>query len=123
MEFHKHLRPITKLIGHTSIVQKLAGIDDTLWSCSNDCTLRVWDIKKGNCLKVLNCGDLPCSIALVGNTIWCGEREQISIWSTEEYIQTKVLKRRHTDKVVSLILVWDRVVWSGSVDKSICVWS
>lgn len=117
------LRTKLKITGHKDRVTDLCGTGSVLWSCSDDCTVRSWDTKSGAPLRVLECGSICCSLCVVGPHLWCGGREEVNIWSRESGELVKTLGKRHTDKVSAVILVWNRIVWTSSLDKSICIWS
>ncbi len=49
-----HAFVFTIVIGHKDIVRDVAEVnDDEILSCSNDATIRRWNIKMGNCLDTL----------------------------------------------------------------------
>jgi WD40 repeat protein len=59
------------------------GDGKTLCSGSNDNAIRVWDIEKGTCMKVLEDHN-GCVISLVvlgdGKTLCAGANETIRVW-------------------------------------------
>jgi F-box associated protein/WD40 domain-containing protein len=72
------------LRGHTEMVTGLEIIDNTLISCSHDCTLRIWDLSNGALLKTYD-NDIKSfttmkwqeNLLLLG-----GHKGQIYIWGT-----------------------------------------
>ena len=75
------------------------------------------------CIQILATPSVGYSLLPVGTSIWCGAEKDIIIWDGYKYVQLRRLSNRQTDPVISLIIVWDRIIWSASLDKSICVWS
>ena len=136
-----------KMYGHTNIINEICIIDNRLWSCSSDESIRLWSTEVAffcflffsingsltivstmqslQCLQVIKREAPVYSITRVGPTIWCGENQIISVWNLEgnKKQPLRVLKNIHTDKIVCLLVVWDRIVWSASSDQSICIWS
>jgi len=52
------------LLGHTNKINHLTFEVNRLFSASNDCTVRQWNIEKDECMRIYKFAD-PCSYSLV----------------------------------------------------------
>jgi len=62
-------------------------------------------------------------LLVVDQMIWCGFSDgSISILDVET---KKVIKRlcQHKQKITSMLLLWNRSIWTSSLDISICIWN
>jgi len=111
------------LNGHSNWVRCVVPMPElqTVWSGSDDNTLRVWDSKTGQQLMEIVVGDGVCAALNVDGTVWCGLRTRaIHVYdaATRELLATL---EGHTGWVNCLALVGDQV-WSGSSDQTLRVW-
>ena len=74
-------------------------------------------------IKTINTDAVGYSLLRVGPSVWCGAEKDIVMWDIETFKQQRRLATRHTDPVTSLLIVWNRIVWSASLDQTICIWS
>ena len=57
--------------GHTGKINSIIEVENTIWSCSADKTIRLWKKDSGECLKILTGHTGPVySLALVGQYVW-----------------------------------------------------
>lgn len=114
---------LTELIGHTKGISDLEFSpinSDIIASCSDDLTIRLWSIKKAQCLKVLKKHTYHVTavkFSLKGNILISGSADEtITIWDIVSGITLKTLAA-HSDPVLSLALTPDStMIASASYD-------
>lgn len=74
-------------------------------------------------IKVITTTSVCYSLLKVGSSIWCGAERDIIVYDSKDFKKTKELDNHHDDPITGLMIVWDRIVWSSSLDQSICIWS
>ena len=74
-------------------------------------------------VKVIQTEYVTYSLLRVGNNVWAGAEKNIVIWDTTRLETVKTLSNRHSDPITCLLIVWGRIIWSASMDKTICIWS
>jgi WD40 repeat protein len=91
-----------KLTGHTKVVEKVKIFKelDLVFTSSQDDTVRVWDIKTGNCLYVLN-GHTHYVLGFdidpkLNKIITCGRDRSIKIWDMPSMSCIKTIKEHPT---------------------------
>ena len=120
--------PKKTLRGHTFWVcsARFNNTGDRIVSASRDKTLRVWDVKTGECLKVLNGHTNMVRSTAFNNTgdrtVSVSRDKTIRVWDVKTGECLKVLKG-HTYWVCSAAFnnTGDRVV-SASSDKTVRIW-
>ncbi|MGB3267583.1 MAG: NACHT domain-containing protein [Microcoleus sp.] len=113
--------------GHTDWIRSLTFSPDgtTLASASFDKTVKLWDIRTGECLKTLQGHGRVNSVSISpdGKTLASGSHDKtVTLWDihTGECLKTF---QGHTDTVRSVEISSDgRIVASGSSDKTIKLW-
>ncbi|KAF0988620.1 hypothetical protein HZS_2607, partial [Henneguya salminicola] len=75
-------------LGHTGPVRDIAilQINTNFLSCGNDCTIRLWDINNGQCLKVFTSHKNFVYSLVTNPTVFlsfvsCGEENSLKVWS------------------------------------------
>eukprot|EP01125_Pyxidicula_operculata_P011575 TRINITY_DN3792_c0_g3_i1.p1 TRINITY_DN3792_c0_g3~~TRINITY_DN3792_c0_g3_i1.p1 ORF type:complete len:1898 (+),score=455.03 TRINITY_DN3792_c0_g3_i1:41-5695(+) len=118
---------VCTLLGHTQKINDIIGVDGRLWSCSDDCTIRVWSLvgdNKYQLIKVLEfqgIGKLH-SMVRVDNKVWAaGFKKEISVWDAEELKHIQTLPPEHNDSIICMTRL-KNTVWAGSSDGTISVW-
>lgn len=98
---------------------------DLVVTGSVDCTIRIWSLKYGDCLKVLtdHSGPIYCIIVDPINErqfISCSGDSMILIWDsiTGEIVQ---ILKGHSGPVIALH-VYKKILFSGSADKTARAW-
>eukprot|EP00035_Acanthoeca_spectabilis_P033516 m.24106 g.24106 ORF g.24106 m.24106 type:complete len:426 (-) comp6027_c0_seq1:128-1405(-) len=113
------------LKGHSSIVNALAVSTTHLFSGSDDCSIRVWQLSSGDRVRTLKypLGGI-CALALDGHgQLYSGATDSlIQVWSVSDYTLLRTLVG-HTGVVDALVIGLDGALVSGSWDKTIRVWS
>jgi WD40 repeat protein len=107
------------LVGHTGTVIPVFAINNIIISGSYDNSVKIWDIKSGQCINTLNghTGSVR-SVFAINNFIISGSWDMsIKIWdiSSGECINTI---NGHTDSVWSVCAIGNKII-SGSSDKTI----
>jgi len=116
------------LRGHTDVVTNMAVIFNEIWTASADATIRSYNPDKRECTKVMKCDQSVNILLKVGWYVWAaGKSSNISIWNVKTGKLEKTTEAQpdilHENQITSLVLVWNRTVWSGSLDKSVSVWA
>jgi WD40 repeat protein len=120
------------LKGHTHLIRDLLLLDDfnTLLSGSDDKTLRVWNIKKNECLKVFTGHQHSTNkIILFKKDIVCTASDDgmIKFWDISKLNNdnTKALKTLtgHSNWIIYATLISDGRLVSCGADKKIRFWS
>jgi WD40 repeat protein len=121
----KALEQINESKAHSKSVQDIAVIDKNLFaSCSGDHTIKIW--KNSEIFKTLE-GHNDYVYALEysseNNLLISGSKDStIRLWniSTLSLIYTMY---KHTDSVISLLLLTNKTLASGSCDEKIVIWN
>jgi len=97
----------------------------TVWIASDNPSLSVWDIETKEYLaRITSCS--AYSICVLPDQIWFGSQDVIVIVDPKTYKCVGEVRGYQCKAIISIIPVIekDRVeVWSGSYDRSVCVWS
>jgi WD40 repeat protein len=114
------------LAGHSSCVWNFAVLSKhELLSCSDDKSIRYWDIKYGVCVKRIEDSSPIFDIILLENgevVSACNQnQENIKIWDIKKEICKKTLKS-HTTSVFCLAILKENELISGSRDRIIKIW-
>ncbi len=119
------IKEIATLEGHTERVSCLAQLwDGTLASGSFDNTIKLWDPKKGNCLRTLqgHTDSVYCLTQLSDGTLASGSGDYtIKLWDPKTGNCLRTLEE-HTKWVYCLTQLSDGTLASGSLDKTIKLW-
>lgn len=120
---------IKTMVGHTFAVLCVVASADgkTLFSGSNDCSIKLWDVNSGSCFRTFSGHQSEVlSIAVTRNgTILSGSGDRsIKIWHMDKKSNSNVKTLSgHTSSVWTiLVLPGDTTAVSGSLDKTIRVW-
>jgi WD40 repeat protein len=108
--------------GHRDTVLSLAVIGETLFSGSDDKTIKAWDIKTGKCIATFEGHESPVnSLAVVGETLFSGSSDAtIKAWNIKTGACIATFEG-HEDEINSLAVVGE-TLFSGSDDKTIKAW-
>jgi hypothetical protein len=108
--------------GHTDAVVSLAIFDGNLFSGSLDNTIKVWDLKTGECTATLTGHeDAVYSLAVFDGNLFSGSWDKtIKFWDLKTR-QSKASLTGHQSAVESLT-AFDGKLFSGSRDGTIKVW-
>ena len=99
--------------------------DQTFVSCSQDCTIKRWDLKTSACLQVFkgHTDEVYCMRVLLNGQLASSSRDKtVKIWSLESGACMHTLVG-HGDSVWSLVVTEKGELISCSSDRSIRVWS
>lgn len=118
------------LKGHTCTIYSLTVLSDgNLASGAEDNQIKIWDVKSGACLKTLSGGQARdrdgifyALLALPNQQILSGSRCGIKLWNIETGECTKHFKG-HTSDVITLTLLPNNLLASGSHDGTIKIWN
>eukprot|EP01105_Mastigella_eilhardi_P018503 TRINITY_DN4289_c0_g1_i2.p1 TRINITY_DN4289_c0_g1~~TRINITY_DN4289_c0_g1_i2.p1 ORF type:complete len:729 (-),score=169.87 TRINITY_DN4289_c0_g1_i2:88-2226(-) len=109
----------------------------TVWSCSDDGTICIWDAASYTRLdKLVRHEGIVYNLAVLGKYVWsCGWDKKIMIWHAKSYRRVAVLQGYHTDAVSTILPIVSSVVpssakedasewhvWSAAHDTAVCVW-
>jgi len=115
-------RHIRTLKGHTSRINSIATDGNLIVSASDDETVKIWNIKMGECIKTIKHDSSVHSVAIVGDRIISGSYYgAIKIWDIGSGELIKTL-RDHTGVVNNIAADGDNIV-SGSFDGKIKIWN
>eukprot|EP01098_Paradermamoeba_levis_P004984 TRINITY_DN2117_c0_g1_i4.p1 TRINITY_DN2117_c0_g1~~TRINITY_DN2117_c0_g1_i4.p1 ORF type:complete len:1636 (+),score=493.61 TRINITY_DN2117_c0_g1_i4:118-5025(+) len=107
------------------VINHMISVGDRLWSCSClDNSLAIWDLEKKVLARKMEITGFhgPLSMVLFGFYVWTsGCDGKIKLWNSKNCECVMDAQNAHTDAVTSMAFVFNKV-WSGSVDKTICIW-
>jgi serine/threonine protein kinase/WD40 repeat protein len=119
--------------GHKRVVHSMVVCGDTVWSCSSDKSIRVWDQVTAQCLNVLegHTGRVFTLLAEGDQYVWsAGWDTSLIVWNAQTRVFAIEHRDSHSDAVSTLCLVRGRTkttraprLCAGSWDKLISVWS
>ena len=113
---------VKTILVHGSGVYGLALGDGALFSSSLDKAIKIWDLRKNTCTKILY-GHVGSVVALAvrDGTLFSGSTDKtIKIWDLENNTCTATL--RGHDGLVNALAVRDGTLFSGSDDQTIKIW-
>lgn len=123
----KWIQPKT-LVGHSGSVRALAvGLDDKVYTGSDDGTVRVWSLNDSFRVpvKVFHCFPSAVSAIAVGHDgkLYTGSQHivHVRVWSTPSTPPMRL--QGHQSGVTALAVGHDGKVYSGSTDTTVRVWS
>ena len=99
---------------------------DTVWAGSDNPSICVYDVESKECVARITSHPVAFSLCALSDQVWFGSRDEIVIVNPKTYACVGELRGYHTGSVFSILPlnVQDHVeVWTGSFDKSVCVWS
>ena len=107
------------LVGHTGAVRALTATDSTVFSGSDDTTIRAWDATTLQCLGTLAGHEDNVRVLASGNGyLFSGSWDKtVRVWSVESLTCQKVLEG-HNEAVLALA-VGDTFLVSGSYDSTL----
>eukprot|EP00741_Cyanophora_paradoxa_P018513 tig00021070_g17872.t2 len=120
-------RCVKSMGGHTGFVLALACSDatETLFSSSQDSTIKVWDLTRCEEVGVLrgHNGFVRCvSVTPDGRYLFSGAQDStIRMWDTRSNACVKVLQG-HQREIYSIV-AHNNMIFSGSEDNTVRVWS
>jgi len=131
MEMHQwdqksHAHVSHFLIDMKDVFAMTAFGKNTVWTASDNPCVSVWDIESKECLARISTHPVAFSICALSDQVWFGSRDDIVIIDPKSYRCVGELRGFHANSVFSTLPVVreDRTeIWSGSFDKSVCVWS
>eukprot|EP00007_Cunea_sp_BSH-02190019_P005553 CAMPEP_0174232408 /NCGR_PEP_ID=MMETSP0417-20130205/2700_1 /TAXON_ID=242541 /ORGANISM="Mayorella sp, Strain BSH-02190019" /LENGTH=2427 /DNA_ID=CAMNT_0015310457 /DNA_START=88 /DNA_END=7371 /DNA_ORIENTATION=+ len=119
--------------GHKRVVHSMVVCGDTVWSCSSDKSIRVWDQRTAECLNVLegHTGRVFTLLAEGDQYVWsAGWDTSLIVWNAQTRVFATEHRESHSDAVSALCMVRGRSlttrvprICAASWDKLISMWS
>eukprot|EP01102_Stenamoeba_stenopodia_P022840 TRINITY_DN9663_c0_g1_i2.p1 TRINITY_DN9663_c0_g1~~TRINITY_DN9663_c0_g1_i2.p1 ORF type:complete len:752 (+),score=196.71 TRINITY_DN9663_c0_g1_i2:1035-3290(+) len=126
---YKQIKDIKE--GHTGKINAAVRVaaTSTIWSSADDSKICVWDANTYELLKTFNShrGKI-FNLCDFGNQVWSLSWDNsIQIWHATSLTHVGELSTGHTDAINSVVPAWNSllsewVAWTGSLDRSVCVW-
>ena len=117
---------VLTMTGHNdAVVGLLQMTDGRLCSCSEDCSIMLWDLSEGTHVTTLSShtGIVHCVIQLTGLLLCsCSDDFSVKIWDIHTGMCMRTLTG-HTGGVWSVVQMSDCRLCTGSVDHSIAIWN
>jgi len=128
---------MTTLTNHTKLVHHLTVVNEsnttssgnsgrTMWSCSSDNTICVWDITTSKFITQIHTNVRGLKMIDFGGEVWCcAFNKSILRINKQSHTVTERYEDTHGDAVSTLVVVPDDCgarVWTGSWDKCVSVW-
>ncbi|MBI4645866.1 MAG: tetratricopeptide repeat protein [Bacteroidia bacterium] len=121
------LSKVISLKGHDNRINDICISPDKIFTCSDDCKIKIWDIKDLSLIQVIDKMKAPVlSIGYIGeNMIVSGGKDNtITIWDIQKNKLVRKIKKAHNSCVNNIIIRKDanQIISSGDDDK-IHIWS
>jgi hypothetical protein len=119
-----HSKAVTSLFMKCKSYQEDDSELPLLYSTSNDCTVRAWNIETGECVKVYEGSKnwLTCGVATENYICCAGYDYNIHIFDEKTGKQVHLLKG-HTKRIEDLIIANEsEILYSVSVDGTVRAW-
>lgn len=111
-----------------SIINSIIQLSDNrIASCSDDKTIKIWNLKTGECIATLegHTDDVHSLIKLSENRIASGSRDKtIKIWNIEipEHAHCIATLKGHEYGILLLVKLSENRIASGSLDSTLKIW-
>ena len=119
------LSEVTTLKGHTDFITNIIIYEDKLISCSDDKTIKIWNLKDFSKGEVTLEGhtDWVRNIITYGDKlISCSDDTTIKIWNLKDFSKGETTLKGHTNGINNIIIYGDKLI-SSSDDKTIKIWN
>eukprot|EP00013_Stygamoeba_regulata_P008492 CAMPEP_0177673250 /NCGR_PEP_ID=MMETSP0447-20121125/25831_1 /TAXON_ID=0 /ORGANISM="Stygamoeba regulata, Strain BSH-02190019" /LENGTH=1137 /DNA_ID=CAMNT_0019181085 /DNA_START=487 /DNA_END=3900 /DNA_ORIENTATION=+ len=110
---------------HVSKINQIVPHEGTIWTCSNDKTIKVWDEPSAETLFQIQAHEgYVLGLAHFGTHVWsCSWDKLIKIWDVKTLKCVETLEY-HQDAVNAIAGTWNEkmrnwLAWSGSSDKTL----
>lgn len=109
---------------HKDRINCIIEVNNQVWSCSQDATILVWNSETQEILDEL---EYPHVIHCLlpsrnGQCLYAGTaNKSVVVWNTKTLKMVRE-QTRHDGAVLALAKGVDNYIWSGSQDKTSCIW-
>eukprot|EP01097_Dermamoeba_algensis_P003936 TRINITY_DN2654_c0_g3_i1.p1 TRINITY_DN2654_c0_g3~~TRINITY_DN2654_c0_g3_i1.p1 ORF type:complete len:277 (-),score=38.10 TRINITY_DN2654_c0_g3_i1:272-1102(-) len=114
-------------VKHMVFIHDPALNQQEIWT-SNGSTgvMEIWDTQTGKSTLYQAASDqtdeISCMIS-VGLSIYCGSKKgKVYVWSAKNQSMIKSFETKHTETITDLAHVWPNTIWTGSTDKTMCIY-
>jgi len=112
--------------GHMKKINHLLYVENRIWSCSNDLTIKIWEIQTNQTatqLTAVTHHRVITTLSIVSNQIWgAGEDGLISIWSKKGFVENEMMNTLHSKTIRAICCLNDSIVLTGGYDKKVVLW-
>ncbi|KAK8808496.1 hypothetical protein WA158_008397 [Blastocystis sp. Blastoise] len=122
--WNKKYQMAGKISGHSDWINDiLVWDDDRIITCSDDKTIKVWDLKKSKCIGTLigHTSFVKKLVKYHNRLLSCSFDTTILVWDVDSLAQVNIL-RGHSDFIYTMSVYGDRVV-SADASGTIFFWS
>ena len=115
---------IRQFSGHNNYVRCLHAEGALLFSGSDDCTIRVWNVTNGQEISrsTFHKKSGVTTLTRVGPNMWSGDTSgDIIVWRLQTMREDHIL-REHSGRITALKKVGRSRVYSAAADRLVCVW-
>jgi WD40 repeat protein len=118
------LLPIRAIQQHTQSLNSILGYDGRIWTCSDDCTVRVWDAFSYDLLQTFSeIGGKQFALIRVGPQVWAaGWDGIIRVFNGKTAQLQRSLELKHQDAIYTFAASHGSI-WAGSWDGTLSIWS
>lgn len=118
------LLPLRFFQAHNEPITFLNIVNSTLWTSSEDCSLKIWDTVSCECAKTFLEIEAPqISMIKHGNSIWTSGRDgSIKIFNLDTLEFVRSLEDKHRESVTALCRS-GRTIWASCLDGTVSIWS
>jgi len=118
------LLPARVLSQHSLVINAILPYEGRIWTASDDCTVRVWDVFLYECCQTFSeVGGKQFALIRAGPQVWAaGWDGTIRVFNGKTAQLLRTLELKHQDAIKAFAPSFG-AVWAGSWDGTVSIWT